>query len=214
MRASTAFILAVFAGAVPSIPPDLGAQTVPPPLPVPRRITRLGSSKAYGPGVTGASISQVWFELTRAAHVIVLRVDPSGAIEAFTPQGSGPPTERAPGTYTVEAPPPERVMEAPARDPVRLLDPVVRTPDALARGGRSVFPPAAGSSDSADAATTHYWLVIAADGATSVEELQAALEVMRARAFRTVEAAVRALPRAVITKRARTWAASYALVNP
>jgi hypothetical protein len=212
MRASTTLLLVAFAGAVLNLPPppDLAAQTPP----TPRRITRLGSSKAYGPGVIGASIGQVWFELTRPAHVIVLRVDPNGSIEAFAPQGSGPPSERTPGVYTVEAPPPERRIEAARQpDPVRLLDPTVRSSDALARGGRSVFPPAAGSNDSADAATTHYWLVIAADSATSIEELQAALEVMRARAFTSVEAAVRALPRGVITKRARSWAASYALVQ-
>jgi hypothetical protein len=174
----------------------------------------LGAHKAYGPGITAASLGQVRFELARTAHLIVLRVDAAGDFEPFLPQADQP-TERAAGVHTIEAPLQELVTARPTEtDPRPVLDPVVRSPAPLVRAGRTSFPPAAGSSDSSDDAVSHYWLVIVADSAISLHDVLAGLEAFSTRTFQNVEASVRALPRELVGKRTRNWAAYYAVVQP
>jgi hypothetical protein len=166
----------------------------------PLAVTRLGAVDTYGPGIVSASPRDVRFKLARPAHVIVLRVERDGSIEPVFPVRGDDVTQQGVGQHFVEAPEPERV--APA---TRLLDPVLRSPDALVRAGRLAPPPASPIVDS----TARYWLVIASDVATSADELRARLEAMR-REYRGVQAEVEALARGLTAGRATTWAAYYA----
>ncbi len=172
---------------------------------VPPRVTRLGARNAFGPGITAVSPRHVQFELTRAAHVIVLRVDAEGGIEPIFPQPSDEPADRAAGVWAITAPP----LAAAERGPERPFDPRLQSPAALARGARRGWPP---PEDTAGTATP-YWLVITSDAPTSAAELRARLEGMNL-TFRTVEAELEALPRALVAKRAQTWSAYYAPVLP
>lgn len=176
---------------------SLGAQAAP-------RVTRLGAAKSYGPGILQATLSQVRFEITKDAFVIVLQLDQNGGISPMFPTDSEPPL-RPSGVHTLTTPKPAVL----AGDAARYEDPVLSTAAELARGGRSVRPPAAGMPDTASIVA--YWLVIVSDVATSGPELRAQLEAMELN-FRSVEAELRALPAALVGKRTKAWGAYWAPV--
>ncbi len=163
-------------------------------------VIRLGAVETYGPGIVSASPRDVRFRLARPAHIIVLRVTRDGSIEPVFPVRGDEVTQQGVGQHFVEAPDSESI--APA---TRLLDPVLRSPEALVRAARPAPPPASPIVDS----TARYWLVIASDVATSAGELRARLESMR-REYRSVQAELEALARALTAGRATTWAAYYA----
>jgi hypothetical protein len=178
------------------------------PLAAQRRlsVTRLGDARRFGPGIVLATIPEVRFELTRPAHIIVLRVDPAGGIEPVFPTDSGAFTERAPGVHVMAAPAPE-----PPSSTAHLADPVVRSPDALARGGRRVRPPAAGSDDF-EATVVAYWLVIVGDTTTTAAEVRSLLKASGL-TFGSLQEQLRALPKILMGGRARQWGAWYAPVS-
>jgi hypothetical protein len=177
------------------------------PLAAQRRlsVTRLGDARQFGPGIVLATIPEVRFELTRPAHIIVLRVDPAGGIEPVFPPDTGAFTERAPGVHAIAAAAPEPPASA------RLADPVMRSPDALARGGRAVRPPAAGSDDF-EPTVVAYWLVIVSDTLTTAAGVRALLGEARLD-FGSLQEELRALPKILVGGRARRWGAWYAPVS-
>jgi hypothetical protein len=175
------------------------------------RVTRLGSDKAFGPGIVAASAQRVRFAITRPAHLIVLRIHPDGSIEPLLPQRPHDPTDRAAGEHVVEAPPPTptTLEDAPTMPPERVL-----SRGALERAGQRVQPPAAGPDDSEPSPASYWWLVMVSDTPTSLEELRSGLESFQTRTFTSVEASVRAMPRQLVANRKRTWAAYYSPVEP
>ena len=197
---STAFLLAGIALAGGGVAAQ--AQTTVP------RVTRLGSHKAYGPGIVAASTGVVRFDLVHDAHVVVLRVHPDGGIEPLLPQRPDEPTHRPAGSHAVHAPP----VQAAAAAGARPLEPVL-SPEALARAGTRARPPAAGA-DPEPTPTSYWWLVMVSDAPTGLDELLRDLEAFRARTFTTVEAEVRALPRALMAQGGRSWAAYFTYVEP
>ena len=190
-QAAASLLLSLIAGCAGHVAPRTTA---------PLAVTRLGAVDAYGPGIVSASPRDVRFRLARPAHVIVLRVEHDGSIEPVFPLRGDDVTQQGVGQHFVEAAEPERV--APA---ARLLEPVLRSPDALVRAGRPAPPPASPIVDS----TGCYWLVVASDVATSAGELRTRLEAMR-REYRSVPAELEALARGLTAGRATTWAAYYA----
>jgi hypothetical protein len=104
------------------------------------------------------------------------------------------------GQHYVEAAEPATVNPA-----TRLLDPVLRSPDALVRAGRAAPAPESARVDS----TTHYWLLVTSDVQTSASELRTRLEAMR-RTYPSVQAELEALARGLVATRATLWAAYYA----
>jgi hypothetical protein len=168
------------------------------------QVTRLGARDAYGPGIVGATSQQLQFELTRPAHVIVLRVDVDGTIEPVFPQAEDSVTQKAASRHVVAAAEFARAPEQAARP----TDPVIRSADALAREGRRARPSAAGGEDQPLAAATAYWLLIVSDVATSAAEVQARLEATN-REFPTMQAELDGLTRALMGRRTRQWAAFY-----
>jgi hypothetical protein len=172
-----------------------------------QHVTRLGDAGAYGPGIIGVSAQEVAFELTRAAHVIVLRVDRDGAIEPIFPVGSDQRTEYPAGAHSIAGPP----LEAPAQSS-QIIDPVLRSPAAAARAGTRAPPPGADLEPHAVAAAAT-WLVIVSDVPTGASDLRARLEVLH-HEYVSVRREVEALPRGLLAKRTREWAAYYAVVPP
>jgi hypothetical protein len=174
-------------------------------------VTRLGSRDAYGPGIVEATSRQLRLELTRPAHVIVLRVDPDGSIQLVSPESGEGAVERPAGQQIVEMPPASRVEAAP--EAPHVTDPVLRTADALAREGRRARPSATGSEEQAVAPATAYWLLIVSDVPTSAADVEARLESMN-REFPTMKAELEGLTRALIGRRTRQWAAFYTPARP
>ena len=141
------------------------------------------------------------FELAQPAHVIVLRVEPDGTIEPVFPLRNDEPTQQQVGWHYMEAP--EAESGAPT---ARILDPVLRSPDALVRAGHPAPPPA---SPIVDSTAPTYWLVVASDVPTSASQVHSLLQ-STGREYRSVKAELEALPRALLEGRATTWAAYYA----
>jgi len=166
----------------------------------PLAVTRLGAADAYGPGIVSVSPSEVRFELTQPAHVIVLRIEQDGTIDRIFPQRDDEPTEQQVGWHYMEAPEPE-----PGAPP-RILEPVLRSPDDLVRAARRAPPPA---SPIADSTAPTYWLVVASDVPTSASQVHSLLRSTH-REYRSVKVELEALPRALVEGRAKTWAAYYA----
>jgi hypothetical protein len=179
------------------------------PLPV----TRLGQRTTYGPGIVAAGARRVEFELTRAAHVIVLLVDPDGGIQPVFPASGEKTTERAAGRQVVELNAETGVAQAGARDVPHAAPPVVRTAQQLASEGERARPSATGDDEPRVALVIPYWLVITSDVATTAEELQAKLESMNLQ-FSSQKAELEALARGLMARRAKAWAASYAPAGP
>ena len=169
------------------------------------RVTRVGSAKAFGPGIIYASVRELRFEIRVAAEVIVLQVDPSGGITPMFPTDSEPGM-RPPGVHILTAPLP--VDSAPGEEP--RLGRTVATAQDLARGGRSVRPPAAGLPDTASVIA--YWLLIVSDVPTTAQEVRAQLESMPLE-YTSVESELNALPAALIAKRTKQWGAFYTAVH-
>jgi hypothetical protein len=169
--------------------------------PRPERVTRLGAADAFGPGITAVSAGGVQFQLARPAHVIVLRVGQDGSIEPIVPR-AGEPTQYDIGLHGVAGPPLDEARASPVREPV------LRSAEALARTGRRAPPPGADLGDSV--ITPHaFWLVVVSDVATSASEVRARLQAMKLD-FSSVKAELEALPKALVGKRAGSWAAYYA----
>jgi len=164
-------------------------------------VTRLGAADAYGPGITTVSAGQVQFTLARPAHVIVLRVAQDGGIEPILPR-AGEPTQYEAGLHGVEGPP----LDATGGSPVH--EPVLRSAEALARAGRRAPPPGADLGDSVSTPPA-FWLVIVSDVATNASEVRTRLQAMKLE-FPSVKAELEALPKALVAKRAGSWAAYYA----
>ena len=169
------------------------------------RVTRVGSAKAFGPGIIYASVRELRFEIRVAAEVIVLQVDPSGGITPMFPSDSEPGM-RPPGVHVLTAPQP--VDSAGSEEP--RLGRTVATAEDLARGGRSVRPPAAGLPDTASVVA--YWLLIVSDVPTTAQEVRAQLESMSLE-YTSVESELNALPAALIANRTKKWGAFYTAVH-
>ena len=178
------------------------------PLPV----TRLGQRTTYGPGIVAASARRVEFELTRAAHVIVLLVDPDGGIQPVFPASGEHTTERAAGRQVVELNAPTGPGTA-GRDVPHAAPPVMRTAQQLASEGERARPSATGDDEPRVALVVPYWLVITSDIATTAEEIQARLESMNLQ-FSSQKAELEALARGLMARRTKAWAASYAPAGP
>jgi hypothetical protein len=176
----------------------LEAQTAAP------RVTRVGSARAFGPGILYATVRELRFELSKPAEVIVLQVDPTGGISPMFPSDSEP-GQRPSGVHVLVAPLPEA---GAAGDEPRLT-PRVETAAELARAGRAVRPPAAGMPDTASIVA--YWLVIVSDAPTTGAEVRAQLESMPLE-YNSVEAELKALPAALVGKRTKNWGAWHAAV--
>ena len=198
--------LAIFA-AVVALTPHIAATQAPP------NVSRLGSRTAYGPGIVATAPRRVEFELTRAAHVIVLLVDPDGGIQPVFPASGEKTTERAAGRQVVELNAETGVAQAGARDVPHAAPPVVRTAQQLASEGERARPSATGDDEPRVALVIPYWLVITSDVATTAEELQAKLESMNLQ-FSSQKAELEALARGLMARRAKAWAASYAPAGP
>src|SRR5262245_11505861 len=67
------------------------------------RVTRVGAAKPFGPGILYATVRELRFELSRDAEVIVLMVDPAGAITPMFPTDSEP-GRRPAGIHILNAP--------------------------------------------------------------------------------------------------------------
>ncbi|HEX4628488.1 MAG TPA: hypothetical protein VH137_06830 [Gemmatimonadales bacterium] len=172
-------------------------------------MTRLGTPDLYGPGIVVAASDRVQFFLTRPAYVIVLRVDADGSIDPVFPRSSGAYTTSAPqepGAYVVTAR--DSAPAARALPP----EPVIRSAAALARHGQQA-PPPPGALGAPGAPARSYWLVIAADVATSAREVRTRLQAMSL-LFRSLEGELTALPRALVATRTGNWAAYYVPAAP
>ena len=168
-------------------------------------VTRLGAAEAYGPGILGVSSTEVVFELKRAAHVIVLRVDRDGSIEPIFPVRSDQPTEYPAGAHSITGAPLDTLPPAPG-----VRDPVLRSAAAAARAGRRAPPPGA-DLEPREVPPLAVWLVIVSDVPTSATELRTRLESLH-REYVSVRREVEVLPRDLLGKRTRAWAAYYAAV--
>ena len=78
----------------------------------------------------------------------------------------------------------------------------------LARAGRRAPPPGADLGDSVSTPPA-FWLVIVSDVATNASEVRTRLQAMKLE-FPSVKAELEALPKALVAKRAGSWAAYYA----
>ncbi len=178
----------------------------------PPPVIRLGSRTAYGPGIVAAADRRVEFELTRPAHIIVLLVDPDGSIQPVFPASGERTTERAAGRQVVELKattgPAPGGPEAPHAPP-----PVMRSAQQMASEGERARPRATGDDEPRVMAVTAYWLVIVSDVPTTAEEVQERLEAMTLQ-FSSQQAELEALARALVARRTKVWAASYAPAGP
>jgi len=171
-------------------------------------VTRLGSRNAYGPGIVTSESRRLEIELTRPAHIIVLKVDPDGSIQPVFPAPGEQVTERPAGRQEIAL----LAQSGPARpsaDVPHAAAPVMRSAQQLAREGQPARPRATGDDVPEAAPITGYWLLIASDVATSAEELQERLETMTLQ-FPSIKAELEALPRALVARRTKVWAAFYA----
>jgi len=175
-------------------------------------VTRLGSRTVYGPGIVAAAPRRVEFELTRPAHIIVLLVDPDGSIQPVFPASGERTTERAAGRQVVELKaetgPAPAGAEAPHAPP-----PVMRSAQQMASEGERARPRATGDDEPRARPVTAYWLVIVSDVPTTAEEVQERLEAMTLQ-FSSQQAELEALARALVARRTKVWAASYAPAGP
>jgi len=124
------------------VAPQLGMAQAP--LPV----TRLGQRTTYGPGIVAAGAHRVEFELTRPAHVVVLLVDPDGAIQPVFPASGENTTERAAGRQVVELKAATGAAPA-APDVSHAPPPVMRSAQQIANEGERARPRATGVACSA-----------------------------------------------------------------
>jgi len=159
-----------------------------------------------------AADRRVEFELTRPAHIIVLRVDPDGSIQPVFPAWGERTTERAAGRQVVEL---KAVTgAAPAGPDVpHAAPPVMRSAQQMASEGERARPRATGDDEPRVMPVTAYWLVIVSDVATTAEEVQERLEAMTLQ-FSSQQAELEALARALVARRTKVWAASYAPAGP
>ena len=170
------------------------------------RVTRVGAPRTFGLTILHASLAELRFELGREAQVIVLQVDPAGGITPMFPTDSEPGL-RPPGAHFLTGPAP--TAAATPDDP--RLDPVMRSADELARGGRAVRPPAVSMGDESMPILA-YWLVIVSDVPTSAREVRAQLQ-SAALDFGSVQDELKALPGVLIAERTKQWGAFYAAVR-
>ena len=194
----------LIAAAVVALTPRLAwAQTV---SPAPN-VTRLGSRTTYGPGIVAAEARRVEFELTRAAHVIVLLVDPDGSIQPVFPAYGERTTERAAGRQVVELKATPGAAQA-TPDVPHAAPPVMRSAQQIAREGERARPRATGDDEPRLTPVTAYWLVIVSDVPTSAEEIEERLGAMTLQ-FSSMKAELDALARGLVARRTKLWAASY-----
>jgi hypothetical protein len=176
--------------------------------PPPPNVTRLGSRTAYGPGIVAAEARRVEFELTRPAHVIVLLVDPDGSIQPVFPAYGERTTERPVGRQVVELKAtPGAAQTGP--EVSHAAPPVMRSAQQLAMEGERARPRATGDDEPRVALVTPYWLVIVSDVPTTAEDIEQRLEAMTLQ-FASMKAELDALARALVARRTKVWAASYA----
>lgn len=197
--------LAIIA-AVVALTPHIAATQAPP------NVNRLGSRTAYGPGIVATAPRRVEFELTRAAHVIVLLVDPDGSIQPVFPASGEKTTERAAGRQVVEL----NAVTGTAQggpDVPHAAPPVMRSAQQLAMEGERARPRATGDDESRVSPRTPYWLVVVSDVPTTADEVQERLEAMTLQ-FSSLKAELEALARALTARRTKLWAASYAPAAP
>lgn len=166
------------------------------------RVSRLGAAKNFGPGIVEASPGRLRFELQKEAYVIALQLDAAGGITPVFPTDTMP-SMNFPGAH---------FLTTSLEDTTESDEPVtqrrVQSAQELARTGRSVRPPAVAMEDRPPVG---YWLLIVSDAPTTVTQLRAQLETMNLE-FRSVEDELRALPKALVGSRAKTWGAYYASV--
>ena len=167
------------------------------------RVSRLGAAKNFGPGIVEASPASLRFELAKEAYVIALQLDAQGAITPVFPTDSMPPSMDFPGAHVLTTSVPDSVA---AEEPVTQRR--VQSAQELARTGRAVRPAAVAMEDRPPVG---YWLLILSDTPMTADELRAQLETMKLE-FRSVEDELRALPKALVGARAKSWGAFYASV--
>src|SRR3989454_793959 len=163
-----------------------------------------GRAGSAGAGPRAWAAGRVQFNLVRRAQVFVLGVGQGGGIEPIAPRG-GEPTQYDAGLHGVEGPPPDAAGGSPVHEPV------LRSAAALARAGRRAPPPGADLGDSV-VTPKAFWLVVVSDVGTSASAVRARLQAMKLE-FPSVKAELEALPKALVGKRAGSWAAYYAGTN-
>ena len=176
------------------------------PAPAGPYVKQLGSRKVYGPGIVASSSRQVEFELTRAAHVIVLLVDLDGSIQPVFPTPDVTTTEQAPGRHVIQLS--AQAIAQKAAEELRAPPAVINTGQQLAREGRRWRPSAGGDDPPPKVPVAPYWLVILSDVPTSAEEVQDRLAAMRLE-FTSLEAELEAVARALVVRRSKVWTAQY-----
>jgi hypothetical protein len=166
------------------------------------RVSRLGAAKNFGAGIVEASPARLRFELVKESYVIALQLDAQGGITPVFPTDTMP-SMHFPGAH---------VLTTALDDTTASEDPVtqrrLQSAQELARTGRAVRPPAVAMEDRPPVG---YWLLIVSDAPTTATELRAQLETMNLE-FRSVEDELRALPKALVGARAKSWGAYYASV--
>jgi len=179
----------------------------------PPNVGRIGSRTAFGSGIVAAAPRRVEFELTRAAHIIVLLVDPDGSIQPVFPASGERTTERAAGRQVVELNAITGAGVQTGSDAPHAAPPVMRTAQQLAMEGERARPGATGDDEPRVTGVTPYWLVITSDVPTTAEDIEERLGAMTLQ-FSSMKAELEALARGLVSRRTKVWAASYAPAVP
>ncbi|PYP41329.1 MAG: hypothetical protein DMD48_00515 [Gemmatimonadetes bacterium] len=184
----------------------------PGPPPPPLAVTRLGSKDAYGAGIVAVQDDAILVELSRAAHVILVRVDGDGSIQPVFPTPGDTSNALPAGRHIVGIVGLQPNWSGPV-PAAPSYEPVVRSADALARQGRTARPSATGDDDPlARRAAVAHWLLVVADVSTSAEDVETLLSSM-SRDFSSMKAELEAVAQALTKRRTHLWSAFYAPVR-
>jgi len=184
----------------------------PGPPPPPLAVTRLGSKDAYGAGIVAVQDDAILVELSRAAHVILVRVDGDGSIQPVFPTPGDTSNALPAGRHIVGIVGLQTNWSGPV-PAAPSYEPVVRSADALARQGRAARPSATGDDDPlARRAAVAHWLLVVADVSTSAEDVETLLSSM-SRDFSSMKAELEAVAQALTKRRTHLWSAFYAPVR-
>ncbi len=205
-------VLALSLASAHSQAPPAASPAPQPPPPPPPAVTRLGSKDAYGAGIVAIQEDAILVELSRAAHVILVRVDGDGSIQPVFPTPGDTSNALPAGRHIVGIVGLQTNWSGPV-PATPSYEPVVRSADALARQGRTARPSATGDDDPlAPRAAVAHWLLVVADVPTSAEEVEALLSSMP-RDFSSMKAELEAVAQALTKRRTRLWSAFYAPVR-
>ena len=189
-----------------------GAASPAPQPPPTLAVTRLGSKDAYGAGIVAVQDDAILVELSRAAHVILVRVDEDGSIQPVFPTPGDTSNALPAGRHIVGIVGLQPNWSGPV-PAAPSYEPVVRSADALARQGRTARPSATGDDDPlARRAAVAHWLLVVADVPTSAEDVETLLSSMP-RDFSSMKAELEAVAQALTKRRAHLWSAFYAPVR-